>query len=85
MPTMSIFKAKETSTCVYQGLHFLQWCLSVATGIFKLGKKDVEIMINRPNKTELPRQRNFGLSVSWEYVPSGRYWLYFWTRRQNNM
>lgn len=48
---MSIFKAKEAPTHGYQRLRFLQCCLSVPTSIYKPGK-DVEIMIDRPNKKE---------------------------------
>lgn len=56
---MSIFVAKEDSTHADQRLRFLQWFLSVATSIFKHGK-DVEIMIDRPNKNRpLPSLRNF--------------------------
>lgn len=47
---MSLFKAKEASTCASQGLRFLHWCLSAANAIFNPGN-GVKITMNRPNET----------------------------------
>lgn len=48
---MSLFKAKEASTCVSQGLHFLHWCLSAANAIFNPGN-GVKITMNRPKEAD---------------------------------
>lgn len=48
---MSLFKAKEASTCVSHGLHFLHWCLSAANAIFNPGN-GVKITMNRPKEAD---------------------------------